>query len=58
MQSGSINQPPKQQVQRKQPQGAEVAKNQGQETAQAPAALVARASALVDKYYGEDAEPY
>jgi hypothetical protein len=25
--------------------------------AQAPAALVARASALVDKYYGEDAEP-
>ena len=26
--------------------------------AQAPAALVARASALVDKYYGEDAEPY
>ena len=37
MQSGSINQPPKQQVQRKQPQGAEVAKNQGQETAQAPA---------------------
>ena len=36
MQSGSINQPPKQQVQRKQPQGAEVAKNQGQETAQAP----------------------
>ena len=36
MQSGSINQPPKQQVQRKQPQGAEVVKNQGQETAQAP----------------------
>ena len=36
MQSGSINQPPKQQVQRKQPQGAEVAKNQGQETVQAP----------------------